>query len=113
MATLAVAPAIRGTTGTDLGGVACSAGGDAFLNTGKEVAVVKNGSGASITVNFTTQVQIDGRAVPVCAVVIVAGATVAIGPFATGTYNDGTVLVQMTYSGVTSLTAKILQVTQA
>lgn len=112
MATLTVATAIRGL-GVDLAGAACAGGGDAFANTGQEVAVIKNASAGSITVTFVTQATVDTFAVPDLAVVFAAGETRAVGPFPSGIYNDATGLLQMTYSGVTTLTAKILKVTPA
>ena len=110
MATLTVATAIRGL-GVDMAGAACAGGGDAFANTGQEVVSIKNGSGASITVTFVTQATVDALAVGDLAVVVLAGATMAVGPFQPGIYNDASGLLQMTYSGVTTLTAKVLKVT--
>lgn len=112
MATLTVVAAIRGV-GVDLAGAACAGGGDAFANDGKTLAIIKNASGGDITVTFVTQATSDGQAVADLAVVVAAGATRSIGPFPPGIYNDVNGLVQMTYSGVTSLTAKVLSVTPA
>ncbi len=91
-------------------GAACAVGGDAFANTGQEVAVITNASVGSITVTFATQNTSDGLAVADLAVVLAAGECRAVGPFAIGIYNDASNLVQMTYSGVTTLTAKIIKV---
>lgn len=110
MATLTVANAVR-PLGVDLAGAACAGGGDAFANSGQEVAIIKNASVSSITVTFVTQNTSDGLAVADQPVVIAAGETRSIGPFPQGIYNDANGLVQMTYSGVTTLTAKILKVT--
>lgn len=112
MATLTPANAVR-PLGVDLAGAACAGGGDQFANTGQEIAVIKNGSGSPITVTFVTQATVDGQAVGDLAVVLAAGETRSIGPFPTGIYNDVNGNLQMTYSGVTSLTAKILKVAPA
>ncbi len=112
MATLTVASAAR--AGITLSGAAAAAvGGDAFANTGQEVAVFTNASVSPITITFVTQNTVDGRAVTDRTASILAGATVAYGPFPSGIYNDGSGLVQMTYSDVTTLTVKVLKVTPA
>lgn len=110
MALLAVTDVAR--TGIDAAtAVAAAGGGDSFVNTGKEFLLIKNGSGGSITVTFVTQIQVDGQAVGDLAVAIAAGVTKLIGPFPKGYYNDGTDEVQVTYSGVTSLTVLPLRLT--
>lgn len=111
MAILTPTPAAR--AGINLAGVACSGGGDSFLNTGREVAVLVNASGSPITLTLVTQDTVDGRAVADRTVSLAAGATVAVGPFPPGIYNDTGGYVQMTYSGVTTLTVTVLQVTPA
>ncbi len=110
MATLTVAPADRAGV-TLSGAAAATVSGDAFLNTGREVAVFSNASGSPITITFVSQNTVDGRAVADRTVSIAAGATVAYGPFPGGIYSDTNGLVQMTYSDVTTLTVKVLKVT--
>lgn len=112
MALLAVTDVAR--TGIDLAtAVAAAGGGDSFLNTGKEFLYVKNGSGGSITVTVVTQVTVDGQSVADLAVAVGAGASKLIGPFPNGYYNDTNAppQVQVTYSGVTSLTVLPLRLT--
>lgn len=87
--------------------VAAAGGGDSFANDGATSLYVKNGSGAPITVTIPAQAACNFgvsnaahdivRAVP-------AGAENRLGPFAPGLYNDANGRVQITYSGVTSLT---------
>lgn len=88
---------------------ACAGGGDEFANAGDEFIHIKNGSGGDITLTIVTQATVDGQAVGDRTVVITAGEERLIGPFPTGTYNDGAGKVQLTYSGVTSLTIGILK----
>ena len=77
------------------------------------IAILTNASGAPITVTFVTQNTLDGRAVADRTVSVTNGMTFAVGPFPPAIYNDANGLVQMTYSGVTNLSAKILKVTPA
>jgi hypothetical protein len=109
MADLTVETVAR--TGLNATYVACSAGGDAVLNTGVDCVLVKNGSGSSITVTVVTQDTVDGNAVADRTVVIPAGEERIIGPFRGGvTYNDVDNKVQLTYSAVTSLTIAALRI---
>lgn len=115
MAALAVAVAIRGV-GNDLAGVAAGAGGDTFINSGQEIFVVKNGSGAPITVTFVTPTTVDNLAVSDLAVTVAAGATRSVGPFPPAWYNDTAQpggVVSVTYSSVTTVTVGVLKVTPA
>ncbi len=88
--------------------VAASVSGDEFANEGSTFLEVNNGSGSTITVTFVTQKSIDGLAVADLAVAVAAGERRLCGPFRKGLYNvqSGTSAgrVQVTYSGVTSLT---------
>ncbi len=111
MATLTVATAAR--TGIDMVGAACAGGGDAFANTGQEVVQIFNGDSGSHNVTVVTQATSDGLAVAALTVAVAAGVTKTIGPFPSGIYNDANGLVQLTYSAVTSMTAKVLKVTPA
>jgi hypothetical protein len=94
-------------------GAAAAGGGDKFANTGKELLLVKNGSGAPITVTLVTASTSDpeGLAITDKTVVVGAGVTTAIGPFPQGIYNDADGNVNFSYSGVTSLTVKALRLT--
>lgn len=110
MALLTVVDLVR--AGIDMASaVAAAGGGDSFVNTGKEFLAVKNGSGGAITVTFVTQVTVDGQPVADLAVSVPAGHTMDIGPFPPGYYNDGSGQVQVTYSGVTSLTVMPVRLT--
>lgn len=110
MATLTVTDIER--TGVDPAGaeVAAAAGGDEFANDGKTFFRANNASAGSITVTFATvatQVRIPGFgeiALSNLQVSVPAGAVREIGPFPTGQFNDNGGKVQVTYSGVTSLT---------
>ena len=92
---------------------AAAGGGDDFKNTGVEWIHVKNGSGGNITVTVVAQ-NTDASNVPfgdltkASSVVVVDAATEQfIGPFPTNAFNlVGS--VQITYSGVTSLTIAVL-----
>ena len=111
MAVLSVTLGSR--AGVSLAGVACASGGDGFANDGQEVAVFVNASGSPITVTIPRTDTVDGRAVAARTVSVGAGATLAIGPFQPGIYNDAGGLVQFTYSGVTTFTVTILKVSPA
>jgi len=83
---------------------AAAGGGDSFPNDGRTYLDVNNGSGGAITVTAAVQQTVDGKAVTGNAVSVGAGARTKIGPFPPGIYNDANGRVQLTYSGVTSLT---------
>ena len=83
---------------------AAAAGGDAFLNSGREYLHVKNGGGASIDVTVDS-VAVCNQGVDHNAVVAVAAAAEKlIGPFPKARFNDAAEKVQVTYSGVTTVT---------
>ena len=114
MATLTpVAPAF---TGTVFAPAAASAGGDAFANPrGNAFFYVKNGSGGSLTVTFGAVAgarPADGPYPAMTlsnnAVAVAAGVEKIIGPIPSG-FNDGSGNVQVTYSGVTTLTVGVIQ----
>lgn len=109
MATLAVTPAVP--TGVDLAATAaCDVAGDAFPNTGKEVAFIRNTNAASRTVTIVVQATLDGQTVTNRTVTVAQNETKAIGPFPVGIYNDGNSRVVLTYSAVTNLTIKVLSI---
>lgn len=89
---------------------AAAGGGDSFANDGRTYLDVNNGSGGSITVTFVTQQTIDGLAVADLAVAVGAGVRTKVGPFPPSIYNDANGRVQVTYSGVTSLTVNPFRV---
>lgn len=116
MAVLTVVSAKRSANGNDLVGVAAAAGGDSFVNSGQEVVVLKNASAGIITVTVPTPVTVDGLAVADLTAAIGVGETRLLGPFPPAWYNDtglGGGSVNMTYSGVTTLTVNVVKVTPA
>lgn len=108
MAALTVQDVSR--SGLEAAFVACSGGGDYFQNDGRCILEINNASVGDITVTIATQKTVDGKAVADDAVVITAGERRHIGPFPPGIYNDVNGRVQLTYSGVTTLTAAIIRV---
>ena len=88
-------------------GVAAAAGGDQFVNTGSELLVIENGSGAQMTLTVTTTKQIDGEAVADKTVDIPAGERHLIGPFPPAIYNDNDNKVSLAYSSETSVTVAV------
>lgn len=100
--------------GVNPAGVAASGGGDAIVNPkGNSIIRVNNGGGGSINVTVAVGAnnvrQADGTfpAVTYANVVVAvpAGAARIIGPLPP-CYNDGNNKVQLTYSGVTSVTVE-------
>lgn len=113
MAILTVLPASRAGVEVLLAGVPCAVGGDSFPNTGQEIAIFSNSSGAPIDVTIVSQATIGGLAVADQVVAVPASGQRAIGPFPVGIYNDANSRAQMTYSDVTTLAVAILKVTPA
>lgn len=109
-------PASPAITGAAYTLVAAAAGGDQFANPrGNAFFHVNNASGGSLTVTFTAQATTrpaDGvypaMTLANNAVAVPAGTQRLIGPIPSG-YNDGNGNVQVTYSGVTSLTVVPVQ----
>lgn len=83
-------------------------GGDSFDNDGKVFFYIKNGGGAGITVTFdspnTCNFNLSNNAAHDLAVSVGAGAEKMIGPFPVPRFNDVNNRVQVTYSGVSSVT---------
>ena len=100
-------------TGTVLAPVAAAGGGDNFANTGSEFFYIKNLSGGNITVTFdspgTCSFGLANNAVHDAAIVVATATERIIGPFPTPRFNDGSNLVQVTYSGVTSTTVAVIK----
>lgn len=113
MATLAVTEVSR--SGVDIVGAAASSGGDEWPNTGREFVLVKNGGGSPITLTLDIKVLVDDDlAVTDPTVSISAGATEMVGPFPPGIYNDAaTGRAKVTYSGVSSVTIKVVSLAAA
>ena len=89
---------------------AAAGGGDSFANDGRTYFDVNNGGGSPITVTFVTQQTVDGLAVADLAVAVSNGVRSKIGPFPPGIYNDANGRVQVTYSGVTTVTVNPFRV---
>jgi hypothetical protein len=87
-----------------------AAGGDQFANDGRTIFEASNASGGSITITFVSQRACDQGTVHNTAVAVGAGVTKRIGPFIPSRYNDASGYVQVTYSGVTSLTVGVASV---
>lgn len=89
---------------------ACGAGGDEFANSGQEFIHVKNGSGGNLDVTINSQVNCSQGFDHDSVVTVTAGSEEIIGPFPKSRFDDANDKVQITYSGVTSLTIAVLQI---
>ncbi len=108
MAVLTVATLSR--AGVDVAGAAADAGGDQWLNTGKEYVHVRNAAVGAITVTLDIKEAPDGLAVVDKTVTVGPGVTKAIGPFPVGIYNDpATGLARIAYSAVTTVYTKVVK----
>lgn len=111
MATLT--PVTPDITGPLLGAVAATGGGDQFANTGREFFYIKNGGGGAITVTFdsptTCSFNVAANSNHDAAISVGAAAERIIGPFPTVRFNDGSGNVQVSYSGVTSVTVSVIR----
>lgn len=107
MATLTARTVVR--AGVDPALVACSGGGDEFVNTGAEFILVTNGHTSDWVVTIATPATVDGLAVADRTVTIPDGESRLIGPFPKATYNSGTNKVNLTYDGVTAMTIAVLK----
>ena len=83
---------------------AAAVGGDAFLNSGREYFHVKNGSAASINATLNSVAACNQGFDHDAVVAVAAGAEKLIGPFPKARFNDAAEKVQVTYSGVTTVT---------
>lgn len=102
-------PATAARTGVDIAGVACTSGGDSFQNDGSQFLLIKNGDISSHDVIVTPTAKLDGQSVAARTVAVAAGVTKIFGPFPPAQFNDADDLVQVTYSAVTSMTAKVIK----
>lgn len=96
-------------TGLNQSYAAASAGGDDFVNTGREFMHVKNGGAGSINVTINSQTLCDQGYDHDVVVAVPAGGERIIGPFSPGRFNDASNKAQITYSGVTSVTVAVLK----
>lgn len=112
MATLTVATIAE--AGVALSAVAAAGGGDQFINAGdaRTFLYVNNGGGSSITVTITAQVasaSVPGKGLMTKANgggSVTNGTAKLFGPFPAEMFNDASGYVQVTYSGVTSVTVQ-------
>ena len=90
--------------------VAAEAGGDEFVNSGRDFIHIKNGGGAAIDVTINSQVNCN-QGVDHDVVVSVPATTGEkfIGPFPKDRFDDAANKVQITYSAVTSVTIGIVR----
>lgn len=96
---------------------AASGGGDTFVNPDDERTFVwlKNGSGGDITATFNrqpTSLNVTGYgpiAISDRTVVVQAGEERLVGPFPAAMYNNASGAVEMSYSGVSSLTVAVVR----
>lgn len=102
MATLTVTQIPK--TGVELALTAAAGGGDEFANDGNTVFIANNGSGGDITLTIVSQATADGLAIADRTVTLTAGDLEAVADLDPDIYNDSDGMVQVTYSGVTSLT---------
>lgn len=108
MATLSVQRAVL--TGLNPTYAAAGAAGDEFVNSGKAVLHVKNGSAGSINVTINSQTPCNYGVDHDLVVAVPAGAERIIGPFAKSRFNDASEKVQISYSAVASVTVAVLEV---
>jgi hypothetical protein len=99
--------------GLDITFAAAAGGGDSFPNTGKEFFLAKNASGGAITITFdapgTCSFGLAANAAhDVAGAVAMTNGERIFGPFPPAQFNDGNGRVQVTYSGVTSLTVAVV-----
>lgn len=103
MATLTVHEIVP-TGGVEATLVAAAGGGDQFSNDGRTYLKVTNGGGAPITVTVVSQRACEQGTIHSIANSVTNATTEVMGPFDTSRFNDASGFVQVTYSGVTSVT---------
>lgn len=89
---------------------AASVGGDTFLNDGKVLAHVQNGSAASITVTAVARKKCSHGFLHDEMPVVPAGATRIIGPFPPERFNDQNGKVTLNYSAAASVQVAVVDV---
>jgi hypothetical protein len=86
--------------------------GNSWVNTGRELIEITNGSGSNLTTTFVTQGNYAVGAILYAVAdlnVVVANATTKVcGPFDKGLFNDTNGLVQVSYSTGSSVTARVI-----
>lgn len=97
------------TAGLAVALTAAAGGGDSFANDGQTYFRIKNAGAGAVTVTFdsptTCSFGVAANAAHDLAVVVTNDSAVyEIGPFTQGRYNDTNGRVQVTYSGVVTVT---------
>lgn len=96
--------------GQSISYVAAGAGGDTISpSDGKTFLHVKNGGGSSITVTITAHGMCNQGFTHNAIVTVAAAADEAIGPFDTQRFSNGTGGIDVTYSGVTTVTVAAIR----
>lgn len=67
---------------------AANVDGEMFINTGKEMLLVRNAAGAPINVTLVTGKTVDGLGIADRVVAVTNGTTTLIGPLSTDLYNQ-------------------------
>lgn len=109
MATLSANTIVKGGLDDSAVHAAAAAGGDEFGNTGREFIEVINGGGGAITVTITAQGSGHGQDYEDETISVGASDQAKIGPFSPLVFNDSNQRVQVTYSGVTSVTVAVFK----
>ena len=105
------------SSGVTLTLASAAGGGDTFTNDGQTFLAIANASGGSINVTFTAQTTsaqkqgMEDITYTDKVVAVANGATKLIGPFATGTYNNTSGKVAVSYSSATSVTVAPFRLT--
>ena len=90
--------------------VAAEAGGDEFVNSGRDFIHIKNGDAAAMDVTVNSQAPCSqGEDHDVVVTVPATSGEKFIGPFPKDRFNDTAGKVQITYSAVTSVTIGIVR----
>lgn len=86
------------------------AASDTFVNDGRTILVVDNGSGSELTVTITTPGTVDGLAIADKTVTVAIGDKAVIGPFPPAIYNNSDGVVTVAFNETTSVTAMCIRV---
>ncbi len=111
MATTLSAQIPSRTAAFDLSGAtAADATGNNWVNTGVERLYVKNASVGSITMTHVlgTNGTVDGLTPTARTTVITTGQSIILGPWPVAQYNDANSRMNVTWSGVTTLTVAVI-----
>ncbi len=87
---------------------AAAAGGDDFVNTGKETLLVRYAGVGTPTLTLATTLQVDGLDLPNLTVELGAGETHLLGPFPKSVYNSAQGTVALSYSSEADITLAVL-----